>query len=186
MHIFLDNFHQGEKYSAQRDIHQAELRKEETFTDQKSLSILSLKTNYLKLESSLGFGKILREQILSRQSALFVEVPTILQKNVSKGSESKSKNLVQLVIWTTDKQNARLVKALHADLKIIQLRNVQSHQKRMRNGKIKYILVKEVLVHCRKNATTARITMTKIYMHLWHICLITMNFLVIILVTVCN
>ena len=35
MHIFLDNFRQGRKYSAQIASHQAELRREETFTDQK-------------------------------------------------------------------------------------------------------------------------------------------------------
>ena len=39
MHTFLDNFHQGVKYSAQIDSHQAELRREGKFTDQKSLSI---------------------------------------------------------------------------------------------------------------------------------------------------
>ena len=31
MHTFLDNFHQGEKYSAQIASHQAELRREEKF-----------------------------------------------------------------------------------------------------------------------------------------------------------
>ena len=35
MHTFLDNFHQGVKYSAQIASHQAELRREEKFTDQK-------------------------------------------------------------------------------------------------------------------------------------------------------
>ena len=39
MHTFLDNFHQGGKYSAQIASHQAELRREEKFTDQKSLNI---------------------------------------------------------------------------------------------------------------------------------------------------
>ena len=33
MHTFLDNFHQGGKYSAQIAIQQAKLRREETFTD---------------------------------------------------------------------------------------------------------------------------------------------------------
>ena len=32
MHTFLDNFHQGKKYSAEIASHQAELRREETFT----------------------------------------------------------------------------------------------------------------------------------------------------------
>ena len=35
MHTFLDNFHQGGKYSAQIASHQAELRREEQITDQK-------------------------------------------------------------------------------------------------------------------------------------------------------
>ena len=34
MHTFLDNFYQGGKYSAQISSHQAELRREEKFTDQ--------------------------------------------------------------------------------------------------------------------------------------------------------
>ena len=39
MHTFMDNFHQGGKYSAQIASHQAELKREENFTDQKYLSI---------------------------------------------------------------------------------------------------------------------------------------------------
>ena len=45
MHTFLDNFHQGGKYSAQIAIHQTELRREETFTDKKSLNISYLQTD---------------------------------------------------------------------------------------------------------------------------------------------
>ena len=33
MHTFLDNFHQGGKYSTQISSHQAELRRKEKFTD---------------------------------------------------------------------------------------------------------------------------------------------------------
>ena len=57
MHKFLDNFQQGEKYSAQIAIHQAELRREENFIDQKSLKISSLQTNYLNLDGSSGFDR---------------------------------------------------------------------------------------------------------------------------------
>ena len=35
MHIFLDNFHPGGKYSAPIASHQVELRREHKFTDQK-------------------------------------------------------------------------------------------------------------------------------------------------------
>ena len=51
MHTFLDNFHQGEKYSARIASHQAELGREEKFTDQKSLNISSLQTDNLNLDS---------------------------------------------------------------------------------------------------------------------------------------
>ena len=54
MHTFLDNFHQGGKYSAQLESHQAELRREEKFTNQKRLNISLLQTDYLNLDSSVS------------------------------------------------------------------------------------------------------------------------------------
>ena len=42
MHIFLDNFQQGGKYTAQISSHQAELRREEKITNQKYLYISCL------------------------------------------------------------------------------------------------------------------------------------------------
>ena len=57
MHTFLYNFHQGGKYSALIPSHQAELRKEEKFADEKDLSILSLQTDYLNLDRSSGCGR---------------------------------------------------------------------------------------------------------------------------------
>ena len=56
MHIFLDKFHQGGKYSAQIASHQAELIREVNFTDQIFLSISSLQTDYLNLDISSGSG----------------------------------------------------------------------------------------------------------------------------------
>ena len=52
MHIFLNNFHQGEKYSARIASHQAELRREIKITDEKYLSISYLYTYYLNLYGS--------------------------------------------------------------------------------------------------------------------------------------
>ena len=46
INTFLDNLHRGGKYYAQIAIHQAELRREEKFTHQKSLSISSSHTDY--------------------------------------------------------------------------------------------------------------------------------------------
>ena len=64
MHIFLDHFHQGGKYIAQIASQQADLRREENFTDQKYSFITYLHTDYLNLDSSSGSGKKMREQIL--------------------------------------------------------------------------------------------------------------------------
>ena len=52
MHTLMDNFYQDGKYSAQIDSHQAELSREEKFTDQNSLNISSLQTDYLNLDIS--------------------------------------------------------------------------------------------------------------------------------------
>ena len=57
MHILLHNFHQDEKYIAQISSYQAELRREEKFSDQKSLSITSLQTYYLNPDSSSVSGR---------------------------------------------------------------------------------------------------------------------------------
>ena len=54
IHTFMDTFHQGGKYSAQLASHQAELRIEETFPDQKCLNISSLQTDYLILDISIS------------------------------------------------------------------------------------------------------------------------------------
>ena len=53
----LDKFHQGGKYSSQIASHQAELRREEKFTDQKYLSISSLQNDDINLDSSSGCGR---------------------------------------------------------------------------------------------------------------------------------
>ena len=53
MHTFLDNFHRSGKYSAQLASHQAELRREEKYPDQKCLNISSLQTDYLNIDNSV-------------------------------------------------------------------------------------------------------------------------------------
>ena len=57
MHTFLDNCQEGGKYSAQIASHQAELRREEKFTDKKSLNISSIQTDYISLDSSSVFDR---------------------------------------------------------------------------------------------------------------------------------
>ena len=55
MHTFLNNFLQGGEYSDQIASQQEELRREEKVTDQKSLNISSLQTDYLNFDSSSCF-----------------------------------------------------------------------------------------------------------------------------------
>ena len=57
MHIFLDNFHQGRKYTAQIASQKAELTRGEQFTGQKYLSITSLQTDYFSIDRSSGSVK---------------------------------------------------------------------------------------------------------------------------------
>ena len=102
MHTFLDNFHQGGKYSAQIASHQVELRIKEKFTDQKSLSISSFLTDYLNFDSSSGWGRNIERYNLVQTKCTFMEVPITMQKTFSIGPERKSKKLTRLVIWTTD------------------------------------------------------------------------------------
>ena len=67
MHIFLDNVHQVGKYSDQIARHQAEFKREFKFTNQKYISISSLQTDYLSLESSWGYGyNFERENIVQK------------------------------------------------------------------------------------------------------------------------
>ena len=114
------------------------------------------------------------ELTLFRKIAPFVELLITLQKNASKGLDRKSKNLVRLLIRTIDKRNGHLENVLDVDMKITLLQSVKNHQNIMKNGKSKYVLMKKVIVH----ATMAKITVTKIYMHLWHACLVMTNVLV--------
>ena len=89
---------------------------------------------------------------------------------------------MQLEIWTTEKRNVRHGNVLDVDLKITKLKIFRSHQKKIRNEKIKYVLMKKVIVH----ATTSIIIVAKRYFRLWHTCLLITNVLVETLVTVHN
>ena len=119
-------------------------------------------------EVAQGLVDIVRENTLFRHSAHFVEVIIILRENVSKGLKRKRRKLARLMFHPIDICNVRLGNALDVDLKITLSKNVLSHQNIMRDGEIKYVLMKKVIVH----ATTAKITMTIRYTHLWHECLV--------------
>ena len=74
MHIFLNNFHQDGKYSAQVASHQAELRREEKCTDQKPFNISSLQTAYLNFDSRSGFRRKNKRANTVQKKCTFMEV----------------------------------------------------------------------------------------------------------------
>ena len=78
----MDNFRQGGKYIAQIASHQAELIREEKFTDQKYLYILYLQTDYLNIEISSGSGRNNEREIFVQKKCTFLEKLTTLKKNV--------------------------------------------------------------------------------------------------------
>ena len=98
MHTFLDNFHQSGKYSAQLASHQAELRREEEFPDQKCLNISSLQIDYLNLDGSVSGSSRHNER------ARFVQKKCIIcglnnhsAEKISKGLDSKSRKIARLM-----------------------------------------------------------------------------------------
>ena len=118
MHAFLYNFHQGGKYSTQIAIHRADLRIENKFTDQKSLNISSLQTDYLNLDSSSVFGRNSYRAHSFHTKCTFFGVTNHSAEKYLKGSDRKSKKLVWLVLRTIDKRNGHLENVLDVDLKI--------------------------------------------------------------------
>ena len=96
MHTFMDNFQQGGKYSAQIASHQEELRREEKFTDQKSLNISSLQTDYLNLDSSSGFD-------MDCERAHYVQIECAFCEGVNHSAEQCFKKLRK------EKEKARAV-----------------------------------------------------------------------------
>ena len=66
----MDTFHQGGKYSLQISRDQVDLRREVNFTNVDSIS---------------GCGKNSERENTVQKKCIFLEVPTIMQKSVSKG-----------------------------------------------------------------------------------------------------
>ena len=91
MHTYLDNFHQGGKYYAKIANDQVELRREGKITDQKSLSISSLKTDYLNLDSSSGFGRKSEGEKTAQTKCTFCGGDNHYAGGKSYGSKSKRK-----------------------------------------------------------------------------------------------
>ena len=107
-YTFLDNCHQGGKYSAQIASHQVEL----------ALNISSIQTDYLNLDSSSGFRRNSERENTVQKKCTFCGGANQSTYLFPKGSDRKRKNLVRLVIQTIDVQSMHLKNVLHVDLKI--------------------------------------------------------------------
>ena len=118
MHILLDTFHQGGKYSTQITRYQADLRRVGKFTDQKYLSISYLQTDYLNLNRSSICGENNDRENLVQTKYIICGGANYSAENISKGSERRSKNFVRLVIWTNGGQNVQLANVSDADMNI--------------------------------------------------------------------
>ena len=118
MYTFLDNFRQGGKYSDQIASHQVELRREETFTDQKSLKISSLQTDYLNLDSSLGSIRNSNRAHSVQEKCTFCGGNNHSAEKCFKRIRKEKEKLARLMFHPTDIRNVCLGNYLDVDLKI--------------------------------------------------------------------
>ena len=130
MHTFLDNFQKSGKYSSQLASHQAELRREEKYPDQKCLNISSLQTEYLNLDNSLsGYSKHNEKANSAQTKCTYCGLSNQSAENVLKRSENKKRKLVLMILRQTKIPIVQLGNALDADPKIILSKNVPNHLK---------------------------------------------------------
>ena len=143
MYTYLDKFHQGGKYYAQIASHQAELRREEKFTDQKYLFISSLQTDYLNLGSSSGCGKNSERANLVQKNCTFCGGANhSAEKYFQNIRKEKEKSCVD---GDLDNKHTECTPRNFSDvdLKITLFQNFRSHRKKMINEKSKYKLVSQ-------------------------------------------
>ena len=161
MHTFLDNSEEDGKYSARVASHQVELRREETFTDQKSLNILSLQTDYLNLDSSSGFYGY-------SDRAHDVQTDCIFCGGVNHSAEQCLKKVRK------EKEKARAVHVSSyrkMELTPRKCFRCGSEDQMIESVQSKYVLMKKVIIH----VTTAKMIVTARYMYIWHECLAMTN-----------
>ena len=164
MHTFLDNFHQSGKYSAQLASHQAELRIEEKYPDQRCLNISSLQTDYLNFDNSPSGSSIHNEKSKSGQTKCKYCRPNnhSMTKCFKKIRKEKDKARSD---GTSSNKNSDFParKCFRCVSKDHMLAKCPKPHKD--SGKR----------HLSDHATTAMMTTTLRYTHLWHKCLVMTN-----------
>ena len=83
MHIFMDNFHQGGKYSSQTASHQTELNREENLLMKNYWTSPPYRPIILIWVAAQVLVEIVRDQTVFRKSVLIVEVLFILHEKNS-------------------------------------------------------------------------------------------------------
>ena len=121
MHTFLDNFQQSGKYSAQLASHQAELRREGKYPDQKFLSVSSLQTKYLNLDSSLSGSSKHNEKANSAKAKF--KYCGLSNHSVEKCFKTIRKEKEKARSVGTSSNKIQLRNDIDADLKIILSQN---------------------------------------------------------------
>ena len=165
MHTFMDNFHQGGKYSAQIASHQAELRREEKITYQKSLSISSLQTDYLNLDSSSGCGRNSKRENTVHTKCTFCGGANHSAEKCFK-SIRKEKEKYRAAGVSDNRQTERTPhKCFRCGSEDHLISKFQEPPKENYKRQKKVRLMKKVII-----------TVTKRYMHLWHVRLVMTNF----------
>ena len=88
MHIFLDNFRQGGKYTAKIESYQGYLKQRKNLlTNKKYLSITYLQNDYLNLDINSGSSRNNERENFAHTKCTFVAVLTILQKKNQKDNK---------------------------------------------------------------------------------------------------
>ena len=125
--------------------------------------------------------EIVREHMMFRQSTNFVEVLIICRKSFKRTRKEKEKSRAVDVSDNrrTERMPRKCIICVSEDHMIAKFPKPAKDNEKRRN---QVHLMKKVIVH----ATTAKITVTKRYMHLWHLCMAMTNVLVIVFVTVHN
>ena len=163
MHTILDNFQQGGKYSAQIASHQAELRREEKFTDKKSLNISSLQTDCLNLYGSSGSSRNIERSHAVQTKCIFCggnnHSAEKFFKRIRKEKE-KARTVDVSSNINSEHPPRKCFRCVSEDHMIAKCPKPPKYNvKRSRQ----VCLMKKVIVH----ATTAKITMTIGYTHPW-------------------
>ena len=137
------------------------MRREETFTDKKSLNISSLKTDYLNIDSSSGFDR-------DSERAHDVQTECTFCGGVNRSAEQCFKFLRK------EKEKARAVDVSY------NRQMERTPRKCFRCGSEDHMIAKFPKQVCFNeklimHATTAKIIVTVGYMHIWHKCLAMKN-----------